>query len=228
MVSVSGSRVLRLRSSATMSCNMCECPRFCSRWHLRKHVGIVYETTVIPKPSYNSRLHMLVKCKRILCTETSHEEDHHDDPADQQAKSSEHSRHTWSMALRTSLYISSIGIVAILFPQVVLRCMVLLSSDPQQGVLPTMYIQLGGTLASLFGFYYAGAAMDDIQGRYPENFYKSTIAARYFLAIIFAVLFYANQKQHLWLVLLGTMNALSAFMLQRAMSKRMAEQTRAM
>jgi len=83
-----------------------------------------------------------------------------------------------------------------------------------------MYIQLGGTLACLFGFYYAGAAVDDVQGRYPVGFYTSTVLARYFLAMVFGLLYWMHGTMHTWILLLGSVNALSAFIMQRAISAR--------
>lgn len=131
---------------------------------------------------------------------------------------------TSSIATRTSLYITGIGIFALLFPNLAIQCMVLVSYDLKQAALPPIYVQLGGALACLFGFYYGGAAMDDRQGRYPVRFYTSTIRGRYFLATVFGILFFIHGCLHLWVLILGIMNASSAFLLQRAVSQRAAEE----
>lgn len=123
-------------------------------------------------------------------------------------------------ALRTSIYITLVGIVGLVFPGCVIQCMTCLSKDPLQSLIPRMYIQLGGTLACLFGLYYAGAAFDDIQGRYPVGFYTSTVIGRYFLAMIFGLMYFMHGRLHTWVLLLGIMNALSAGMMQRAISTR--------
>lgn len=127
---------------------------------------------------------------------------------------------TSRIAIRTSIYISVIGTIALLFPNIVIQCILYLSREPQHAMVPSIYIQVGGTLACLFGWYYAGAAFDDMQGRYPVGFYTSTVMARYFLAIVFGILFLTHGCLHLWLLLLGVMNALSAYVLQRAISRR--------
>ena len=127
---------------------------------------------------------------------------------------------TSRIAIRTSIYISVIGITALLFPNIVIQCILYLSRESQRVMVPSIYVQVGGTLAVLFGTYYGGAAIDDMQGRYPVGFYTSTVMARYFLAIVFGILFLTHGCLHLWVLLLGMMNALSAYMLQRAISRR--------
>lgn len=127
---------------------------------------------------------------------------------------------TSRVAIRTSLYITLVGIVGLVFPGFVIQCMVWLSKDSLQSMIPGMYIQLGGTLACLFGLYYAGAAFDDMQGRYPVGFYTSTVIGRYFLAIVFGLLYVMHGGLHTWVLLLGMVNALSAGLMQRAISRR--------
>lgn len=76
------------------------------------------------------------------------------------------------------------------------------------------WVRVGGTLASLFGFYYFGAAFDDVEGRFPFRFYQSTISGRIFLALVFSVLVLAGQS-HRSLLILALANIASAFAMNR-------------
>lgn len=160
-----------------------------------------------------SLLHRMgIKKKECLCWARSHHAD--------ESKHVLIQTTTSRIAIRTSIYISVIGITALLFPNIVIQCILYLSRESQRVMVPSIYVQVGGTLAVLFGTYYAGAAFDDMQGRYPVGLYTSTVMARYFLAIVFGILFLTHGCLHLWVLLLGMMNALSAYMLQRAISRR--------
>lgn len=78
----------------------------------------------------------------------------------------------------------------------------------------TGWIRVGGTLASLFGFYYIGAGLDDTEGRFPLRFYQATIAGRYFLSVVFLALVLTKQSSR-ELLLLGIINIASAMAMSR-------------
>ena len=63
------------------------------------------------------------------------------------------------------------------------------------------WIRVGGVLATLFGSYYFGAALDDADGRYPLFLYASTLAGRLLLSAAFAWLVASGQCEAplLWL-----------------------------
>ena len=81
------------------------------------------------------------------------------------------------------------------------------------------WVRVGGVLASLYGFYYIGAALDDAAGRNLEHFYASTIAGRLFLSAAFAALVASRQCEPalLWL---AAANAASSLLLLRAVRQR--------
>ena len=81
----------------------------------------------------------------------------------------------------------------------------------------TGWIRVGGTLASLFGFYYIGAGLDDMEGRFPLRFYQVTILGRIFLSIVFALLVVTKQSPR-GLLLLSVVNILSAGAMARQVS----------
>ena len=70
----------------------------------------------------------------------------------------------------------------------------------------------------LFGFYYAGAAADDCEGRPPLRFYQSTVVARAFLSCVFVVLVATRQCEPRLLVL-AAVNAASAWAMQAALQR---------
>jgi len=76
------------------------------------------------------------------------------------------------------------------------------------------WVRVGGTLASLFGFYYFGAALDDVEGRFPYRFYQSTVTGRLFLAVIFSALVLTEQS-HMGLLVLAFANIASALAMNR-------------
>lgn len=76
------------------------------------------------------------------------------------------------------------------------------------------WVRVGGSLASLFGFYYFGAALDDVEGRFPYRFYQSTVFGRLFLAVIFSALVLSEQS-HVSLLVLVFANIASAFAMNR-------------
>lgn len=130
------------------------------------------------------------------------------------------------VALRTSLYITSIGVLALLFPSflinVLWKCFDPNAnySVPEASLPGPLFVQVGGVLAMLFGFYYLGAALDDIEGRYPLYFYRATVGGRYFLAVVCTLLFLTQGIQQGWLILVSVMNAVSAVVMHKAMLKR--------
>lgn len=81
------------------------------------------------------------------------------------------------------------------------------------------WVRVGGVLASLFGAYYVGAALDDAAGRPPLYFYKATVVGRLLLSASFAYLVATGQCEA-GLLALAAMNALSALVLQRALRQR--------
>jgi hypothetical protein len=175
-------------------------------------------------PSYTQRQQSLHVCTRSKTIR-------------QQAISSNHMK-SWTsllleekpqtaiVALRTSLYITSIGVIALLFPSLLIKILwKYIESNVHNSIaaasLPApLYVQVGGTLAMLFGFYYLGAALDDIDGRYPLYFYRTTVAGRYFLAIVCTILFLTQGVQQGWLLVVSVMNAVSAVVMHKAMLKR--------
>jgi hypothetical protein len=77
-------------------------------------------------------------------------------------------------------------------------------------------VRVGGVLASLFGFYYGGAALDDCEGRPPLRFYQATILGRLWLSAAFCALVACGECPRGLLLLAGA-NAASALALHRAL-----------
>lgn len=88
------------------------------------------------------------------------------------------------------------------------------------------WVRVGGVLASLYGWYYIGAALDDVAGRHPRHFYASTIAGRLLLSAAFAGLVAARQCEPalLWL---AAANAASSLLLWRASWQRQRDEAQA-
>ncbi len=81
-----------------------------------------------------------------------------------------------------------------------------------------MWIRVGGVLASLFGFYYLGAAHGDMTNKGLESFYRSTVYGRLFLFVIFTVLVVSRKSQ--WqLLILAAFNLLGAGSMHRALNR---------
>ena len=81
------------------------------------------------------------------------------------------------------------------------------------------WVRVGGILASLFGFYYVGAALDDAAGRQPLYFYHTTIIGRLVLSAAFAYLVATRQCEP-GLLVLAAANAASSLLLRRALTQR--------
>jgi hypothetical protein len=81
------------------------------------------------------------------------------------------------------------------------------------------WIRVGGVLASLFGFYYVGAAMDDIDGRMPLQFYRSTILGRVLLSMTFTLLVALRQCE-MGMMWLAAANLASAAAMHKAVADR--------
>ena len=81
---------------------------------------------------------------------------------------------------------------------------------------------MGGTLAALFGSYYAGAALDDAEGRTPVRFYQSTVLGRLALSLAFAGLV-ALRLCDPGLLLLAAANALSAAAMHLSLRERLGQ-----
>lgn len=77
---------------------------------------------------------------------------------------------------------------------------------------------MGGVLASLYGAYYLGAALDDAEGRKPVRFYQSTIIGRLILAAAFTGLVYLKQCGTGLLLLAGA-NIVSAAAMHLTLSQ---------
>lgn len=94
------------------------------------------------------------------------------------------------------------------------------ATDLSALLLPFLgWLRAAGCVAMLFGFYYFGAALDDIEGRVPIRFYQSTILGRLFLSVVFLWLA-INQLVLAKLILgLAFMNVVSALFLARALFK---------
>lgn len=116
---------------------------------------------------------------------------------------------TAKVAFKTGVYIAGLGLALLLFPQSVIQLFSTSTSMPAVG-----WVRVGGTLASLFGFYYFGAALDDVEGRFPYRFYQSTVAGRFFLAVIFSALVLTEQS-HMSLMVLVIANIASAIAMNR-------------
>ena len=80
-----------------------------------------------------------------------------------------------------------------------------------------VWIRIGGVLASLFGFYYVGAAHGDITHKGLESFYRSTVYGRLFLVIAFVVLVALKKSQWQLLILAG-LNLLGAASMHKALN----------
>lgn len=80
------------------------------------------------------------------------------------------------------------------------------------------WIRVGGTLASLFGFYYLGAAVDDMEGRFPLRFYQATVAGRAWLSAVFVWLVATGQSER-GLLALAAVNLLSAWSQHRTLPR---------
>lgn len=123
---------------------------------------------------------------------------------------------TAQVSLRTGMYIGMLGIVVLCFPGYVSELILSTQAGTAMTAPSTGWIQVGGILASLFGFYYLGAAWDDCEGRKPIRFYQATVLGRLFLCIGFCSLV-ALQKMNSWLLVLAAINLISAASLWRSM-----------
>lgn len=70
-------------------------------------------------------------------------------------------------------------------------------------------------LASLFGFYYLGAAHGEVTNRGLLSFYESTIIGRAWLALVFCLLV-ALKKSQWQLLILAAANLAGAASMRRA------------
>ena len=79
-----------------------------------------------------------------------------------------------------------------------------------------VWIRIGGILAMLFGFYYAGAAHGEITRRGVKSFYEATIWGRLFLFVSFMILV-AIKKSQWQLSILAFINLIGAASMWRAL-----------
>jgi hypothetical protein len=101
-------------------------------------------------------------------------------------------------------------------PKIVSAAPLISCSVPDVG-----WVRVGGTLAYLFGFYYFGAALDDVEGRFPYRFYQSTVIGRLFLAVVFLVLVLTEQS-HRSLLILVAANIVSALAMNKQIGRAVA------
>lgn len=73
-------------------------------------------------------------------------------------------------------------------------------------------------LATLFGFYYWGAARDDCEGRQPLRFYWATISGRLWLSAAFACLVVGGECPK-GLLVVALANIVNAWALRNALGK---------
>ncbi len=125
------------------------------------------------------------------------------------------------VVVRTSVYISSIGVVAFIWPGLVMYAVNGMTHPAGAAVVDAVFVRLGGLLAILFGMYYAGAALDDLDGRPPMRLYRSTVIGRGLFALASLVMFAAEMTTalHVWLLVLGAMNAVSALAIHRQLER---------
>jgi hypothetical protein len=115
------------------------------------------------------------------------------------------------VAFRTAAYITALGAALLAAP---LTC--LGAAFGAGAALPTAgWARVGGVLAALFGFYYAGAALDDCAGRRPLAFYAATVWGRAFLSAAFAAIA-ATDASLRPLIVLAAVNAAGAWALAHA------------
>lgn len=84
----------------------------------------------------------------------------------------------------------------------------------RRSVAPS-WIRVGGVLASLFGFYYLGAAHGEVTNRGLLSFYEATISGRIWLAAVFCLLV-ALRKSQWQLLVLAAANLMGAASMHRA------------
>jgi hypothetical protein len=114
------------------------------------------------------------------------------------------------IACRTGLYISCIGLVALCSPRLVVAGIQYLTLTASDVSLDAVFVRLAGCLCLMFGGYYFGAALDEVDGRPPLYFYRATVAVRYLFCVACLVMFVLHGCKSLWIVGLGVMNAASA------------------
>lgn len=78
------------------------------------------------------------------------------------------------------------------------------------------WVRMGATLALMFGFYYLGAAVDDVEGRKPMRMYQATVLGRLLLALIFAALV-AMRECGRGLLVLAVANVAGAWRMHQAL-----------
>lgn len=89
---------------------------------------------------------------------------------------------------------------------------------PNRSRVALGWVRVGGVLASLFGAYYVGAALDDAAGRQPLYFYRATVVGRLLLSAAFTYLVASGQCEA-GLLALAAANALSSLALHRALQQ---------
>jgi hypothetical protein len=80
------------------------------------------------------------------------------------------------------------------------------------------FIRLGGSLLTLFGIYYLGAAIGCQRGVGLKGFYTSTVIGRIFVAGLCFVLF-VSKEIAAGILFFGMMNLVGALMMIRALKK---------
>lgn len=81
----------------------------------------------------------------------------------------------------------------------------------------SLQIRVGGTLTTLYGFYYLGAAFGEINHSGMQGFYRSTIVGRVFLAVCFSI-FVGLGECPPALLLLAALNVVGAWIMHKSLS----------
>lgn len=118
------------------------------------------------------------------------------------------------VVLRTGVYIGCIGLMALFLPRLVVDVVRMLTLAATVSI-DSIFVRLGGLLCLLFGAYYVGAALDDLDGNPPIRFYRTTVYMRWAFATVCLLLVWSDSSGHLWLLGLAAINAASAAALHR-------------
>jgi hypothetical protein len=125
-------------------------------------------------------------------------------------------------AVTTGIYISVAGFVLLVKPDLLTNYLLsdsFLFSHLSTSPLLLGLTRVGATLACLFGFYYLGAASDDLEGRTPTRFYQSTVYGRFFLTAVVVWLVVTGQVGRTLFPILAAINLVSAISLHIALGK---------
>lgn len=111
----------------------------------------------------------------------------------------------------TGSYISIVGLALLLCPRVVFS--ILFSAFD----ISSVWIRVFGVLCVTFGSYYLGAPLFESKGL-PYAFYRATVLGRVWVCASLVVVALLERHAQFGLILLGTINAISAFAMHRAIA----------